>query len=75
MERSRTQAVSQARRLLITADGGQSLGSRMRLWKWELQQLADEIGVAITVCHFPPVSSRSRIALWAVEVGLVKDGS
>lgn len=48
----------QARRLLIAADGGQSLGSWTRLWKWELQQLADEIGVAITVCHLPPGTSK-----------------
>jgi hypothetical protein len=41
----------QAKRLLISADGGGSNGSRVRLWKWELQQLADETGLAITVCH------------------------
>jgi transposase len=44
--------------LLITADGGGSNGSRTRLWKLELQQLADEIGVPITVCHFPPGTSK-----------------
>jgi len=44
----------QARQLLITADGGGSNGSRLRLWKWELQQLADETGLTITVSHFPP---------------------
>jgi len=47
----------QAQRLLITADGGGSNGSRVRLWKRELQRLADETGVAITVCHFPPGTS------------------
>ncbi len=44
-----------AQRLLITADGGGSNGSRVRLWKWELQRLADETGLAITVCHYPLV--------------------
>ncbi|MDP9373599.1 MAG: ISAzo13 family transposase [Chloroflexota bacterium] len=48
----------QARRLLITADGGGSNGSRVRLWKWELQRLADETGLAIRVCHFPPGTSK-----------------
>jgi hypothetical protein len=48
----------QATRLLISADGGGSNGSRVRLWKWELQQLADETGLAITVCHLPPGTSK-----------------
>jgi DDE family transposase len=48
----------QAHRLLITADGGGSNGSRVRLWKCALQRLADETGVAITVCHFPPGTSK-----------------
>jgi hypothetical protein len=43
-----------ARRLLITADGGGSNGRRCRLWKTELQELADEIGLRLSVCHFPP---------------------
>ncbi|HZS91710.1 MAG TPA: ISAzo13 family transposase [Chloroflexota bacterium] len=47
-----------ARRLLITADGGGSNGSRLRLWKVELQRLADETGLAISVCHFPPGTSK-----------------
>jgi hypothetical protein len=47
-----------ARRLLITADGGGSNGSRLRLWKWEIQRLADETGLEITVCHFPPGTSK-----------------
>ncbi len=46
-------AYPQAKRLLITADGGGSNGSRCRLWKVELQRLADEIGLIISVCHFP----------------------
>jgi hypothetical protein len=45
-------------RLLITADGGGSNGSRTRLWKRELQALADETGLAITVCHYPPGTSK-----------------
>ena len=47
-----------AQRLLITADGGGSNGSRLRLWKWELQRLADETGLEIAVCHFPPGTSK-----------------
>ena len=47
-----------ATELLITADGGGSNGTRNRLWKWELQGLADEIGLRISVCHFPPGTSR-----------------
>ena len=47
-----------AKRLLITADGGGSNGSRVRLWKWELQRLADETGLTISVCHFPPGTSK-----------------
>ena len=46
------------RRLLITADGGGSNGSRVRLWKLELQRLADETGLEIAVCHFPPGTSK-----------------
>ena len=48
----------QARRLLITADGGGSNRIRCRLWKVELQRLADEIGFPISVCHFPPGTSK-----------------
>jgi transposase len=47
-----------AKRLLITADGGGSNGTRLRLWKLELQRLADELGLAITVCHLPPGTSK-----------------
>ena len=47
-----------ARQLLITADSGGSNGSRVRLWKLELQKLADEIGLEISVCHFPPGTSK-----------------
>jgi len=44
--------------LMITADGGGSNGSRLRLWKWSLQQLADETGLIIQVCHYPPGTSK-----------------
>ncbi len=44
--------------LLITADGGGSNGSRVRLWKLELQALADETGLALQVCHYPPDTSK-----------------
>ena len=47
-----------ARELLITADAGGSSGYRHRLWKVVVQQLADELGLAITVCHFPPGTSK-----------------
>jgi hypothetical protein len=47
-----------ARQLLITADGGGSNGSRVRLWKLELQKLADETGLEISVSHFPPGTSK-----------------
>jgi hypothetical protein len=47
-----------ATRLMITADGGGSNGSRVRLWKLELQQLADELHMPITVCHLPPGTSK-----------------
>ena len=51
-------AYPQARRLLITADGGGSNSSRSRLWKVELQQFADATGLRISVCHFPPGTSK-----------------
>ena len=47
-----------ARSVLITADAGGSNGTRVRLWKWELQQLANRTGLTITVCHFPPGTSK-----------------
>jgi hypothetical protein len=47
-----------ATRLLITADGGGSNGSRSRLWKTSLQCLADDLGLRIEVCHFPPGTSK-----------------
>ena len=47
-----------AQRLLVTADAGGSNGYRLRLWKLELQKLADETGLEIAVCHFPPGTSK-----------------
>jgi hypothetical protein len=47
-----------AKRLLITADGGGSNGPRIRLWKLELQKFADATGLAVSVCHLPPGTSK-----------------
>ena len=49
---------AQARELLITADGGGSNGSRSRLWKVALQELANGLGLPVQVCHFPPGTSK-----------------
>ena len=43
---------------MITADGGGSNGRRCRLWKVQLQEFADETGLRISVCHFPPGTSK-----------------
>lgn len=51
-------AYPNAKTLLITADGGGSNGSRVRLWKWELQQFANESGLIISICHLPPGTSK-----------------
>ena len=51
-------AYPKARSLVITADGGGSNGSRVRLWKWELQKFADRNGLTIRVCHLPPGTSK-----------------
>ncbi len=51
-------AYPNATELFITADSGGSNGARIRLWKLELQRLADEIGIPIRVCHFPPGTSK-----------------
>lgn len=48
----------QAQALLITADAGGSNGSRLRLWKLELQKLADELRFPVSVCHLPPGTSK-----------------
>ena len=47
-----------ATELLITADSGGSNNSHTRLWKAELQRLADQTGLRISVCHFPPGTSK-----------------
>src|SRR5690349_7292793 len=52
------QRYPEARRLVVTADGGGSNGSRVRLWKRELQRLADELGIDIKVHHLPPGTSK-----------------
>jgi transposase len=49
---------TQAQQIMITADAGGSNGYRLRLWKVQLQALADEFGIAVTVCHFPPGTSK-----------------
>ena len=49
---------AKAKRLMITADGGGSNGYRVRLWKVEIQKLADELKFPITICHFPPGTSK-----------------
>jgi hypothetical protein len=51
-------AYPQASSLLITADAGGSNSTRLRLWKWELQRFANRTGLTITVCHFPPGTSK-----------------
>jgi hypothetical protein len=48
----------EATRLFVTADGGGSNGSRVRLWKVKLQELADELGIVIVVCHYLPGTSK-----------------
>jgi hypothetical protein len=57
-QRMGSRAYPKAKELLITADSGGSNGSRTRLWKLRLQELADETGLAISVCHFPPGTSK-----------------
>ena len=47
-----------AKTILITADGGGSNGWRLRLWKLELQKFADQTGLCVSVCHFPPGTSK-----------------
>jgi len=51
-------AYPKAVRLLITADSGGSNGARVRLWKLEVQKLADETGLKISICHLPPGTSK-----------------
>lgn len=58
MEPGRQQALPNAKDLFITADAGGSNGHRPRAWKLELQRLADKLGIAIHVSHFPPGTSK-----------------
>jgi transposase len=51
-------AYPKARKLLITADSGGSNGARVRLWKLELQKLADQTGLEVSICHLPPGTSK-----------------
>src|ERR1035437_2526771 len=53
-----TELYPNAKKILITADGGGSNGRRNRLWKKELQKWATETGLEIQVCHFPPATSK-----------------
>ncbi len=53
-----TMRFPRARKLMITADGGGSNSSRNRLWKVALQDLADDLGIPLHVCHFPPGTSK-----------------
>jgi hypothetical protein len=57
-------ACPDARRLLITADGGGSNGYRTRLWKTELAAFAAETGLRISVCHLPPGTSKWNKRVW-----------
>jgi hypothetical protein len=47
-----------AKKLMVTADGGGSNGARSRLWKYSLQKVANKLGIEITMCHFPPGTSK-----------------
>jgi hypothetical protein len=69
-------AYPDADRLLITADGGGSNGSRLRLWKTQLAELATETGLAIPVCHLPPGTSKwSRVAGRSFPSRLPRNGA
>jgi hypothetical protein len=63
-----------ANRLMITADGGGSNGSRVRLWKVQLQKLADATGLTLVVCHYPPGTSR-RVGRRNCTCGLSQNGA
>jgi len=59
---------------MITADGGGSNGSRVRLFKIELQKLADETGLTIRICHYPPGTSRG-VGRRNFTLGLSQNGA
>jgi len=63
-----------AKRLLITADAGGSNGWRLRLWKVELQKFADESGLTISVCHFPPGTSKVGVGIVIARDPLHRSG-
>ena len=63
-----------ARELTITADGGGSNGTRVRLWKVELQKLADETRLVLHVNHYPPGTSR-RVGRRNCTCGLSQNGA
>jgi hypothetical protein len=52
------QRFPEASTLLVTADAGGSNGPRVRAWKWHLARFAEETGLSITVCHYPPGTSK-----------------
>ncbi len=58
MAGGRPTPLPQANQIVITADGGGSNGSRLRLWKLELQKFAGETNLALAICHFPPGTSK-----------------
>ena len=71
-ERMGRRAYPDAKRLLVTADAGGSNGPRNRLWKLELQRVADATGLEVSVCHFPPGTSKwnkieHRMFCWITE--------
>jgi hypothetical protein len=74
LERMGRQRYPKARELTITADCGGSNGARVRLWKVELQKLADESGLVIRVHHYPPGTSR-RVGRRNCTCGLSQNGA
>src|SRR3979409_1968205 len=74
LERMGRQRYPKARELTITADCGGSNGARVRLWKVELQKLADETGLVIHVHHYPPGTSR-RVGQRNCTCGLSQNGA
>jgi Rhodopirellula transposase DDE domain len=74
LERMGRQRYPKARELTITADCGGSNGARVRLWKVELQKLADESGLVIRVHHYPPGTSR-RVGRRNCACGLSQNGA
>ena len=67
LERMGRQRYPDARELTVTADCGGSNGARVRLWKLELQKLADETGLVIRVYHYPPGAAPSKIVAIIVQ--------